>query len=71
VTTIGIIGADDVGSHIARAAGTPAKTFVGVEPTGASFEVAEYAVYQAINRRFKHMAAIHDADAVSRNARIL
>jgi predicted ester cyclase len=46
--------------------GRPAKTFVGVEATGASFEVVEYAVYQVIDGRFKHMAAIHDAEAVAR-----
>lgn len=44
--------------------GTPVKEFVGVKPTGRSFEVSEYAVYQVVDGRFKHMAAIHDAEEV-------
>jgi predicted ester cyclase len=46
--------------------GTPAKEWLGVEPTGASFKVVEYAVYQVRDGRFEHMAAIHDAEAVRR-----
>jgi predicted ester cyclase len=60
-----IIDGDRLGAQLVNT-GTPTKTFVGVEPTGASFEVVEYAVYQVIDGRFKHMAAIHDAEAVKR-----
>lgn len=63
-----IIDGDRLGAQLVNT-GTPAKTFVGVEPTGASFEVTEYAVYQVIDGRFKHMAAIHDAEAVARQLR--
>ena len=60
-----IIDGDRLGAQLVNT-GTPTKTFVGVEPTGASFEVVEYAVYQVIDGRFKHMAAIHNAEAVKR-----
>ncbi|TGX49184.1 hypothetical protein E5A73_20325 [Sphingomonas gei] len=60
-----IIDGDRLGAQLVNT-GTPAKTFVGVEPTGKSFEVTEYAVYQVIDGRFKHMAAIHDAEEVHR-----
>lgn len=60
-----IIDGDRLGAQLVNT-GTPAKPFVGVNPTGASFEVVEYAVYQVIDGRFKHMAAIHDAEAVKR-----
>lgn len=60
-----IIDGDRLGAQLINR-GTPAETFVGVEPTGKSFEVTEYAVYQVVDGRFKHMAAIHDAEAVAR-----
>ncbi|MFG1642202.1 ester cyclase [Amycolatopsis sp. NPDC049252] len=41
--------------------GTPAKEWLGVAPTGASFEIAEFAVYEVHNGRFVHMTALHDA----------
>jgi len=60
-----IIDGDRLGAQLINT-GTPAGTFVGVQPTGASFEVVEYAVYQVVDGRFKHMAAIHDAEEVKR-----
>jgi len=60
-----IIDGDRVGAQLINT-GTPAKQFVGVKPTGKSFKVVEYAVYQIIDGRFKHMAAIHDAEEVER-----
>lgn len=60
-----IIDGNRLGAQLVNT-GTPAKRFVGVEPTGKSFEVTEYAVYQVIDGRFKHMAAIHDAEEVQR-----
>lgn len=60
-----IIDGDRLGAQLINT-GTPAKEFVGVKPTGNSFEVTEYAVYQVIDGRFKHMAAIHDAEEVKR-----
>jgi predicted ester cyclase len=60
-----IIDGDRLGAQLVNT-GTPARAFVGVEPTGASFKVVEYAVYQVTDGRFKHMAAIHDAEAVKR-----
>lgn len=60
-----IIDGDHLGAQLVNT-GTPIKTFVGVEPTGKAFEVTEYAVYEVLDGRFKHMAAIHDAEGVRR-----
>ena len=60
-----IIDGDRLGAQLVNT-GTPTKKFVGVKPTGASFKVVEYAVYQVFDGRFKHMAAIHDAEEVRR-----
>ncbi|MEU9270862.1 ester cyclase [Streptomyces sp. NPDC048251] len=46
--------------------GTPVKTWLGVAPTGASFEIVEYAIYQVRNGRFVHMTALHDAGELHR-----
>ncbi|MEU9438049.1 ester cyclase [Streptomyces sp. NPDC048252] len=46
--------------------GTPVKTWLGVAPTGASFEIVEYAIYQVRNGRFAHMTALHDAGELHR-----
>ncbi|MET8694479.1 ester cyclase [Streptomyces bauhiniae] len=46
--------------------GTPVKEWLGVEPTGASFEIVEYAIYQVRDGRFAHMAALHDAAELRR-----
>jgi len=60
-----IVDGDRLGAQLVNT-GTPAREFVGVKPTGASFRVVEYAVYRVIDGRFKHMAAIHDAEEVKR-----
>ncbi|MGW4193948.1 ester cyclase [Streptomyces sp. NPDC005004] len=46
--------------------GTPVKEWLGVTPTGASFEITEYAVYQVRDGRFVHMTALHDAGELRR-----
>jgi predicted ester cyclase len=46
--------------------GTPAKEWLGVTPTGASFEIVEYAIYQVRDGRFVHMTALHDAGELLR-----
>ena len=46
--------------------GTPVREWLGVAPTGASFEIAEYAIYQVHNGRFVHMTALHDAGELRR-----
>lgn len=46
--------------------GTPAKEWLGVTPTGASFEIVEYAIYRVRDGRFVHMTAMHDAEALRR-----
>jgi predicted ester cyclase len=46
--------------------GTPVKEWLGVAPTGASFEIVEYAIYQVRDGRFVHMTALHDASELLR-----
>jgi predicted ester cyclase len=46
--------------------GTPAREWLGVAPTGASFEIVEYAIYRIRDGRFVHMSALHDAEALKR-----
>ena len=46
--------------------GTPAKQWLGVEPTGSSFEITEYAIYQVRDGRFVHVTALHDAETLRR-----
>jgi predicted ester cyclase len=58
-----IVDGDRLGAQLVNT-GTPVSAFVGVAPTGASFEVTEYAVYEIRDGRFVHMAAIHDAVSV-------
>jgi predicted ester cyclase len=42
------------------------KEWLGVAPTGASFEIVEYAIYQVRDGRFVHMTALHDAGELLR-----
>jgi predicted ester cyclase len=46
--------------------GTPVKEWLGAAPTGASFEIVEYAIYQVRDGRFVHMTALHDAEVLQR-----
>jgi len=41
--------------------GTPAKEWLGVAPTGKSFEIVEYAIYKVRDGRFVHMTNLHDS----------
>ena len=43
--------------------GTPVKEWLGVAPTGASFEVTEYALYRIRDGRFINMTNLQDTDA--------
>lgn len=49
--------------------GTPVKQWLGVAPSGASFEIVEYAIYQLRDGRFAQMTAIHDTDSAKRQLR--
>ncbi|HEX7303964.1 ester cyclase [Lentzea sp.] len=49
-----------------RNTGTPAKEWLGVPPTGVSFEVIEYAIYQVADGRFVQMTNLHDSAEVRR-----
>lgn len=41
--------------------GTPAKEWLGVPPSGASFEIVEYAIYKVRDGRFAQMTNLHDS----------
>jgi predicted ester cyclase len=49
--------------------GTPTKTWHGVEPTGASFENVEYAIYEIRDGKFVDMTFIHDSADAERQLR--
>ncbi|MFI6629822.1 ester cyclase [Nonomuraea fuscirosea] len=46
--------------------GTPAKDWLGVPPTGASFKIVEYAIYKVKDGRFVHMTNLHDSAEMRR-----
>lgn len=49
--------------------GTPVKEYLGVVPTGASFEIVEYAIYRVRDGRFVHMTNLHDAETLKQQLR--
>lgn len=59
-----IIDGERLGARLTNF-GTPVKEWLGATPNGSAFEVTEYAVYTVRDGRFIHMAAIHDAEALS------
>ncbi|GIJ49218.1 hypothetical protein Val02_61040 [Virgisporangium aliadipatigenens] len=46
--------------------GTPAKEWLGVPPSGASFEIVEYAIYEVRDGRFAQMTNLHDSAEMRR-----
>ncbi len=46
--------------------GTPAKEWLGVPPTGRSFEVVEFTVYKVADHKFTHMNNMHDSAEILR-----
>ncbi|MGW3342575.1 ester cyclase [Nonomuraea rubra] len=46
--------------------GTPVKEWLGVPPSGASFEITEYAIYKVSGGRFVQMTALHDSSDLLR-----
>jgi steroid delta-isomerase-like uncharacterized protein len=46
--------------------GTPEKEWLGVPPTGRSFEIVEYAIYRVRDGRFVEMTNLHDSADVLR-----
>jgi len=41
--------------------GAPTKEWLGVPPSGASFEIVEYAIYKVSDGRFAQMTNLHDS----------
>jgi len=57
------------GDHLAARlvnTGTPVAEWLGVAPSGASFEIQELAVYRIRDGRFAHMTNVHDSEALRR-----
>lgn len=48
------------------ATGTPATEWLGIAPTGASFEIVEYAIYEVREGRFVQMTSVFDAETLRR-----
>ncbi|MEU8358081.1 ester cyclase [Nonomuraea sp. NPDC048882] len=46
--------------------GTPAKDWLGVPPSGASFKIVEYAIYKVKDGRFVQMTNLHDSAEMRR-----
>ena len=46
--------------------GTPVKEWLGVPPSGASFEIVEYAIYKVSDGRFVQMTSLHDSSEMLR-----
>ncbi|MEH0929798.1 ester cyclase [Micromonospora sp. CPCC 205558] len=46
--------------------GRPAKEWLGVQPSGASFKIVEYAIYKVRDGRFIHMTNLHDSGEMLR-----
>jgi steroid delta-isomerase-like uncharacterized protein len=46
--------------------GTPAREWLGVPASGASFEITEYAIYRVRDGRFVEMTALHDSSDLLR-----
>lgn len=46
--------------------GTPVKEWLGVPPSGTSFEIVEYAIYKVSDGRFVQMTALHDSSDLLR-----
>jgi steroid delta-isomerase-like uncharacterized protein len=46
--------------------GTPEKPWLGVPPTGKSFEIVEYAIYRVRDGRFVEMTNLHDSADILR-----
>jgi predicted ester cyclase len=46
--------------------GTPAREWLGVPPSGASFKIVEYAIYKVKDGRFVQMTNLHDSAEMQR-----
>ena len=60
-----LIDRDRIAARVVNT-GTPVKEWLGVAPTGASFEIVEYAIYQVGAGRFVAMNNLHDSADVRR-----
>lgn len=58
-----LVDGDRLSAHLIDT-GTPTKEWNGAKPTGASFSVAELAIYRVVDGRFVEMFNIFDAAAV-------
>lgn len=55
---------DDLAARLLNR-GTPVKAWLGVDPTGTSFEILEFAVYKVKDGRFTHMSNVQDSSTLA------
>ncbi len=60
-----LIDRDRIAARVVNT-GTPVKEWLGIAPTGASFEIVEYAIYKVSDGRFVQMNNLHDSADVHR-----
>lgn len=58
-----VVEGDRAAAHLTNT-GTPVKTWLGLEPTGASVKFNEYAFYRFRDGRFYEVWYLHDAQAI-------
>jgi predicted ester cyclase len=60
-----LVDGDRLGARLVDT-GTPTTEWLGIAPTGASFEIVEYAVYKVLDGRFVQMTSLFDAETLRR-----
>ena len=60
-----LIDRDRIAARVVNT-GRPVKEWLGVAPTGASFEIVEYAIYKVSDGRFVEMNNLHNSADVRR-----
>jgi predicted ester cyclase len=60
-----LVDGDRLGARLVDT-GTPKAEWLGIAPTGASFEIVEYAVYQVRDGRFVQMTSLFDGETLRR-----
>ncbi len=63
-----VVDGDRLGARLLNS-GTPIKDWNGIPSTGASFRVAEHAIYRVTEGRFAEMMNVHDSAEAARQLR--
>ncbi|GAA4879542.1 ester cyclase [Actinomycetospora straminea] len=60
-----LVDGDRIAARVVNT-GTPVAEWRGIVPTGASFEIVEYAIYRVADGRFVQMTNLHDTSDARR-----